>query len=38
MSGSTLSWTLGPGETMRGLCERVDGRMVFQLRSYRKAD
>ena len=36
--GSTLSWTIGPGETMRGLCERVGGRMVFQLRSYQKAD
>lgn len=36
--GSALTWTFGPGETMRGLCERVDGRMVFQLRSYRKAD
>lgn len=35
--GSRLTWTPGPGETMRGLCERVDGRMVFQLRSYRKA-
>lgn len=37
-NGSTLTWTIGPGETMRGLCERVGGRMVFQLRSYRKAD
>lgn len=36
--GSKLTWILGPGETMRGLCERVDGRMVFQLRSYRKDD
>jgi hypothetical protein len=35
-NGSVLSWTIGPGETMRGRCERVDGRMVFQLRSYRK--
>ena len=34
-SGSQLSFTPGPGETMNGLCERVDGRMVFQLRSYR---
>lgn len=33
-SGSTLRFTPGPGETMSGLCERVDGRMVFQLRSY----
>lgn len=37
-NGSTLTWNLGPGETVRGLCERVDGRMVFQLRTYRKAD
>jgi hypothetical protein len=36
--GSKLAWTLGPGETMRGLCERVDGRMVFQLRSYHRKD
>jgi hypothetical protein len=35
-NGSVVSWTLGPGETMRGRCERADGRMVFQLRSYRK--
>ena len=34
-NGSKLSFTPGPGETMSGLCERVDGRMVFQLRSYR---
>jgi hypothetical protein len=37
-NGSTLTWTLTPGETMRGLCERVDGRMVFQLRSYHSRD
>jgi hypothetical protein len=36
--GSTLTWTLAPGETMRGVCERVDGRMVFQLRSYHRKD
>ena len=35
-NGSPLTWTLGPGETMRGRCERVDGRMVFQLRSYHR--
>lgn len=34
--GSSVSVTLGPGETMRGLCERVGGAMVFQLRSYRR--
>jgi len=37
-NGSKLTWILGPGETMRGLCEREGGRMVFQLRSYRKDD
>jgi hypothetical protein len=37
-NGSTLTWTLAPGETMRGQCERVDGRMVFQLRSYHRKD
>lgn len=34
-NGSSVTVPLGPGETMRGLCERVGGRMVFQLRSYR---
>ncbi len=34
-SGSQLSFTPGPGERMSGLCQRVDGRMVFELRSYR---
>jgi hypothetical protein len=34
--GSVVTVTLGPGETMRGLCERVDGQTVFQLRSYRR--
>lgn len=33
--GSRLSMTLRPGDTMAGVCEREDGRMVFQLRSYR---
>ena len=36
--GSRLSMTLRPGETMAGVCEREDGRMVFQLRSYRRED
>lgn len=36
--GSRLSMTLRPGETMAGVCEREDGRMVFQLRSYRLDD
>ncbi|MEN3274854.1 MAG: hypothetical protein V7631_644 [Massilia sp.] len=30
--------TLGPRETMRGLRQRVGGKMVFQLRSYRPDD
>jgi hypothetical protein len=34
--GSPVTVTLGPGETMRGLCERVGGKTVFQLRSYRR--
>lgn len=37
-NGSTLSLRLGPNETMSGLCERVDGKMVFRLRSYRLDD
>ena len=34
--GSKLSFTPAPGETMHGLCKRVDGRMVFKLRSYHR--
>lgn len=34
--GSMVGIELGPDETMRGRCERVNGRMVFQLRSYRR--
>ena len=37
-TGSKVSLRLGPGETMSGLCERVGGKMVFQLRSYRLDD
>ena len=33
-SGSKVTLKLGPGETMTGLCEREDGKMVFQLRTY----
>ena len=36
--GSSLSMTLRPGETMAGVCEREDGRMVFHLRSYALED
>lgn len=32
--GSTLSWKLGEGETMGGVCVRQGGKMVFALRSY----
>jgi hypothetical protein len=32
--GSTLTWTIRKGETMTGVCEREDGKMVFQLRRY----
>lgn len=32
--GSTLTWKLGEGETMGGVCVRHDGRMMFDLRSY----
>ena len=34
--GSKLSFTPAPGETMQGVCKRVDGRMVFRLRSYHR--
>jgi hypothetical protein len=37
-NGSSVTLKLGPRETMRGLCERVGGKMVFQLRSYRLDD
>jgi hypothetical protein len=33
-SGSTLTWKLGEGETMSGVCEKRGGRMEFDLRSY----
>jgi hypothetical protein len=33
-SGSALTWKLGVGETMSGVCEKRGGRMVFDLRSY----
>ena len=36
-NGSKLSFRPGPGETMSGLCDRVDGQMVFRLRSYRSS-
>jgi hypothetical protein len=33
-AGSTLTWTIRKGETMTGVCERENGKMVFQLRRY----
>jgi hypothetical protein len=32
--GSALTWDLGAGEVMKGVCARRHGRMVFVLRSY----
>ena len=34
-NGSQVTVHLEPGETMSGRCERVDGKTVFRLRSYR---
>ena len=36
--GSRLTMTPRPGETIGGVCEREGDRMVFQLRSYHRAD
>jgi hypothetical protein len=33
-AGSTLTWTIRKGETMTGVCERENGKMVFNLRRY----
>jgi hypothetical protein len=32
--GTEVTFTIKPGEYMRGICEREDGKMVFQLRLY----
>jgi hypothetical protein len=32
--GSSLVYTMKKGETMTGVCERENGKMVFQLRRY----
>jgi hypothetical protein len=32
--GSEVTYTIKPGEYMRGMCEREDGKMVFELRLY----
>lgn len=36
--GSRLTLTPRPGETISGVCEQDGGKMVFQLRSYHRAD
>ena len=36
--GTRLTLTPRPGETMGGVCEQDGGKMVFQLRSYHRAD
>ena len=33
-AGSALTWRLGEGEVMEGVCARKNGKMVFVLRSY----
>ena len=37
-AGSALTWNLGEGEMMKGVCAQRDGRMVFVLRSYELDD
>ncbi|QOY96838.1 hypothetical protein IM543_17460 [Massilia sp. UMI-21] len=37
-AGTRLTHVLRKGETMRGVCEREDGKSVFQLREYRIHD
>jgi hypothetical protein len=32
--GTRLSFTLRPGETMSGVCQRHEGKMRFSLREY----
>jgi hypothetical protein len=34
--GSTVTYSMGKGEYMRGVCEREDGKMAFMLRAYHK--
>jgi hypothetical protein len=36
--GASLTWTLGPGETMTGVCVKDGGKMVFSLREYERKD
>ena len=33
-AGSALTWNLGEGEVMKGVCAQRNGRMVFVLRSH----
>lgn len=33
-AGSALTWDLGEGEVMKGVCARRNGKTVFVLRSY----
>jgi hypothetical protein len=33
-AGSALTWDLGGGEVMKGICAKRDGKAVFVLRSY----
>ncbi|MBW8898151.1 MAG: hypothetical protein JF619_08575 [Massilia sp.] len=33
-AGSALTWNLGEGEVMKGVCAKRNGRMVFVLRSH----
>jgi hypothetical protein len=33
--GTRMTFTLRPGETMSGVCEKQDGKMRFSLRQYR---
>lgn len=36
--GARLTWVIKRGETMGGVCEREQGKMVFHLRSYHLED
>ncbi|HZX25711.1 MAG TPA: hypothetical protein VFF16_01480, partial [Telluria sp.] len=37
-AGTSVTWVLRPGATMRGVCEKDGGKMVFSLRSYTETD
>lgn len=36
-SGSALTWSLGQGDTMTGVCESASGRMRFRLQGHHKS-